>query len=45
MPHSGIASEKDELLEVGVGAGGFKDPEEPFDGDVHDVIGRFLAGG
>lgn len=45
MPHAGITTDEDELLEGGAGAGGFQEPEHAFDGDIHDVLRGFFAGG
>ena len=45
VPHAGVSTEEDELLE-GLGTPGLlEDPEEPLDRDIHDVLGGLLAGG
>ena len=45
VPHTGVAADQDELLEPGAGATGLEQPEHPLDRDVHDRLGRLLAGG
>jgi hypothetical protein len=45
MPHARIAADHDELAEGGAGATGFEQPEQAFDGYIHDLLGRFFDGG
>jgi len=45
MAHGCVAADEDELLEGLALACFFEEPEHAFDGDIHDGVWRFLAGG
>ena len=44
VPHAGVAADEDELPKRIARPALFEEPEQPLDRDVHDAVGRLLAG-